>query len=306
MKRSILNNDRAKAFLNTIFRAWDNFKRQISRRSNSSATINIEKYLEIDKMENSFGKIENQAYYSELLSRAFRGLNFGYEALDNGEKTLLLQLRTQIGKTSEIIHLFDVGANIGLYTRQLISCFRASNVIIHSFEPSKYAFDKLKEKFEGSPRLLLNNVALSNKNGKAKLFSDVYGSGMASLTKRKLEYRNIEMKYEEEVNLLKLSEYVAKNRISRIFLLKIDTEGHELEVLQGGKKLIQERRIEHIQFEFGGTNIDTRTFLKDFYSILGKNYDIFRIVKNGIYALGSYSEELEIFRYANYYARLKY
>lgn len=36
----------------------------------------------------------------------------------------------------------------------------------------------------------------------------------------------------------------------RIFFLKIDVEGHELEVLQGAQGLLSERRIDNVVFEY--------------------------------------------------------
>ena len=52
-----------------------------------------------------------------------------------------------------------------------------------------------------------------------------------------------------------------KNKFSKIDLLKLDVEGHELYLLSA-KKFIS--KISVIQFEFGGCNIDTRTYFRDF------------------------------------------
>ena len=64
----------------------------------------------------------------------------------------------------------------------------------------------------------------------------------------------------EEVNLMRFDNYWDENKY--IDFVKIDVEGHELEVLEGFGNLIKITKL--IQFEFGGCNIDTRTFFKIF------------------------------------------
>ena len=44
-------------------------------------------------------------------------------------------------------------------------------------------------------------------------------------------------------------------------LIKIDVEGHELDVLDSGRETVS--RVWVVQFEFGGYNIDTRTCFHD-------------------------------------------
>ena len=65
-----------------------------------------------------------------------------------------------------------------------------------------------------------------------------------------------------------------------IDLLKLDVEGHELEVLRGGVRMFAQRRVKMVSFEFGGCNIDSRTYFRDFYYFFQENglQDIFRMV----------------------------
>ena len=57
-----------------------------------------------------------------------------------------------------------------------------------------------------------------------------------------------------------------------------------------------------IQFEFGGCNIDYRTYFRDFYYLLKENYKIYRILKDGLFELKQYKESYEIFINVNYLA----
>lgn len=40
-------------------------------------------------------------------------------------------------------------------------------------------------------------------------------------------------------------------------------EGHELDVLAGAEEAL--KSVQLVQFEFGGCNIDTRTYFQDFF-----------------------------------------
>ena len=66
--------------------------------------------------------------------------------------------------------------------------------------------------------------------------------------------------------------------------------------------MIEEQRIRLIQFEFGGTSIDSRTYFRDFWQLLSPNYTLYRIVGNGLRRIDAYSEFLEIFVTVNFLA----
>ena len=62
--------------------------------------------------------------------------------------------------------------------------------------------------------------------------------------------------------------------------------------------------IDFIQFEFGGCNIDSRTYLQDFWYEL-KNYQIKRIIRDGLVDIGVYRESEEMFGNQNFLASLR-
>lgn len=82
--------------------------------------------------------------------------------------------------------------------------------------------------------------------------------------------------------------------------MKLDVEGHELAVLKGGKQMLDDGKIHVIQFEFGGCNIDSRTYFQDFFYLLSPGFRIYRIVKDGLFPIEEYSEDLEVFKTTNY------
>jgi hypothetical protein len=108
----------------------------------------------------------------------------------------------------------------------------------------------------------------------------------------------------ETVRTRTLDDYCDINDIEQIDYLKIDVEGHELDVLSGATKMIENKSIDRISFEFGGSNIDTRTYLRDYHNFFDKRgYDIYRILPTAnLYKLGRYRELDEKFRTTNYVA----
>ena len=81
----------------------------------------------------------------------------------------------------------------------------------------------------------------------------------------------------------------------------MDVEGHELDVLKGATKALQDISI--IQFEFGGSNIDTRTYFQDFwYFFSDLGFDLYRLGPRKPLRITNYSEHDETFRPTNYIA----
>ena len=84
-------------------------------------------------------------------------------------------------------------------------------------------------------------------------------------------------------------------------VLKLDVEGHELDVLEGSMETL--KNIQIVQFEFGGTCIDSRKYFLDywrFFSNLG--FDLYRMAPKGLIRIISYSERDETFRFTNVFA----
>ena len=194
--------------------------------------------------------------------------------------------------------IFDVGANEGLYTRALLDQCPSAKVI--AFEPSSTSLARLSDRFMGDSRVSICPLALGSKMESRTLYSDQAGSGLASLTKRRLEHFKIDFKYEEQIAVTTLDMWARSNSMQPQFI-KIDVEGHELEVLQGGTDTLKSVKL--IQFEFGGCNIDTRTYFQDFwYFFQDRGFNLYRISPSGPSRIEHYSEEDEYFSTTNYLA----
>jgi FkbM family methyltransferase len=179
---------------------------------------------------------------------------------------------------------------------------RDPNITIHIFEPSKTNLQILNSKFIKNKNITINPLAVSDTTGTATLFSNEPGSGMGSLSKRKLDHVGINFEVTESISTIRFEEYwTEKLNCCEIDLVKIDVEGHELSVLNSfGAALFKTKSI---QFEFGGTCIDTRTFFQDFWYFFSKNnYQIYRITPLGLQKIEIYREFDESFYYTNFIA----
>lgn len=231
----------------------------------------------------------------ELDLKHVQGKGIGAGSVELEAKSALEFLKS-LGIEKPIV--IDVGANNGNYSEEVLKL--NSYARIFAFEPSQKAREFLGQKFKDDSRVKIISSALGKTESKKTLWSDVAGSGLASLTKRRLEHFGIEFNHSEEVEVTTLDKWIEFAQINPN-LIKIDVEGHELDVLKGGLKTLSVAQV--IQFEFGGCNIDTRTFFQDFWYLLTPlGFTIYRIAKTRPIQIVNYSEEDEYFMTTNYLA----
>lgn len=223
----------------------------------------------------------------------------------NGEEFFVDNLFAYLKKRyQDEITLFDIGANIGDYTQVLLdksSSFQ-NKLKIHVFEPTQSCYEVLKKKFSGVEEVVLNQMAVSNCNGTAKIFSNEQKSGLASLYKRNLDAYSIKMNQSEVVNTLRLEDYIDRKHINHIHLLKVDVEGHEMAAFEGLGSYLEENFIDFVQFEYGGANLDSHTSLMGFFSLFEKaGFKLAKVMPNGL-NIRRYQPWMDNFQYANYVA----
>ena len=194
----------------------------------------------------------------------------------------------------------DIGGNVGNYTAELRR--KNPDLEIHTFEPSAGNVAKLSARFKDDRLITLVPFALSDEAGSATLFADRPGSGLGSLTKRRLDHFNIAFETTETIKTVRFEDYWREQLRSRpLDIVKIDVEGHELAALKGFGGALNATRV--LQFEFGGCNIDTRTYFQDFwYLFKHQKFAIYRFTPLGVEEMTQYKESDEFFSTTNYLA----
>jgi len=253
-------------------------------------------------LNDMMGKKRFQKLFEYLFKVSSKGMNYGNGGNFNesGELYVLEYINEKL-KDEKSLTIFDVGGNVGNYSKALSEVFK-NNATIHSFEPSKRTYEIFLETTKNIQCIIPNNFGLSDIENNQLLYTNKDGSGLASVYQRKLDHFGISMDKSEEIKLSTIDLYCKKNNIDRINFLKLDIEGHELNALKGAKEMIENKRIDYIQFEFGGCNIDSRTYFQDFYYLLQENYNLHRVLKDGLVKISTYKETYEIFITINYLA----
>jgi len=251
-----------------------------------------------------FGPLVPQAAWVRLHRLALQGMNIGSAGhpSDSGELWVLDRaLRHAMAAEAPVV--FDVGANVGDYAEAV--CERAGGrVQLHCFEPSAKVFAKLEQRVGGKPGVTLHRVGLSDAPGEAVLHSSANEaeSGMSSLYDRKLDHVGIRLGQTETIHLTTIDRFCEAHGVERVHFMKLDCEGHELKVLAGGRRMIERGAVDMVQFEFGGCNLDSRTYLKDFFDVLTPRYALYRVLRRGVQPLPVYREQDEIFTTTNFLA----
>lgn len=245
-----------------------------------------------------------------ILTTFLLGIGTGSFPAESGEKSIfdfLLKVRDQNNDDPYII--FDVGANIGQFLELALTNLEGKKLEIYAFEPAREAYQALKKKHQTKSFIRLENLGLDNKSHRAKIYYEQPRSLRASKYQRDLRHLDVEFNQSEPVNFITLDEYCVTNQVKKIDLLKIDVEGNELNVLKGGIRMLEEKKISLITFEFGRSQIDSRVFFKDVYYFLCsyKMEKLFRILANGyLKPIDEYDESCEIFFPANYLAIMNF
>lgn len=142
--------------------------------------------------------------------------------------------------------IFDIGANIG--QTAIIYNSQFNNAEIFCFEPAESNFNALKKNTWHSKNIHPIHNAVGSQSGTVKLFHS-HDPTMHHLKKSPID--ETDERSSELVELITLDEFCKKNEIEFIDLLKVDTEGHDLEVLKGAEDLLTRQRISVIYTETG-------------------------------------------------------
>lgn len=260
-------------------------------------------YPILNQLKNYYGDKNYQDIFEKLYDTAIAGMFYGAgeNVSNSGEINSLNYIKNKLVQGPKTF--FDVGANIGKFSGALYSIF--DGFCCHCFEPSRVTFIKLQNNIGKYSNIFLNNFGLGEKEENLILYYDYPESGLASVYKRELSFRNIHMNMKEEIKLRTVDSYCKENSIDKIDILKIDAEGHEIPILKGSLEMINKGAVKFIQFEFGGCNIDSRTYFRDFWFLLSDKYTIYRILENGFKDISNYKETLEIFTTVNFLAELR-
>lgn len=156
--------------------------------------------------------------------------------------------------------VLDIGANVGQYAAQIKSV--SPQAVVYAFEPHPQTFTVLAAEAKRHGFMALN-LGCGDAAGQAQLFdyaASEAGSVHASLYRDVIERIHHSASAAWPVMITTIDRFLQEAGLTHVGLLKIDTEGHELAVLQGAQQAITAGQIDIIQFEFNEMNIASRVF----------------------------------------------
>lgn len=208
---------------------------------------------------------------------------------------------------SRVIHrpnptVLDLGANHGVWTLEMQRLLGTGGrwILIDAASECCQSMRSIKG-------VEVIEAAIGERPGKAVFYTPGNASVLGSLYNRQDTCIEGQSMQAREVAVTTVDQILNERGITEVDLLKMDLEGHELFALRGASEALKHGRIRAITFEFGSSNVNSRTYFRDFWDLLtGFQYRIERIRPGGGTArISEYYEDLEYFRgVTNYIAVL--
>lgn len=186
--------------------------------------------------------------------------NASYKPHQNGERWLLQALSREPMRT-----IVDVGANVGDWSLLAAAVFPDATIYALEIVPRTAA--TLRERTAAVSRIKPFDLGLADHTGTMTVRFNPAATTHTTFT----EYPHGWEGERIEARVMRGDEFLTREGLPSVDLLKLDVEGAEHLVLRGLGDALPGRRIRFIQFEYGRVNVLTRFLLKDFYELFTRD-----------------------------------
>ncbi|MDC0343797.1 FkbM family methyltransferase [bacterium] len=197
--------------------------------------------------------------------------NLSFDPDVNGERFLLAALSKHGYDCGTIM---DIGANIGGWADMAINIWPAAN--LHLIDSSPSAVATLKKKYAGMVKLRIHHVAIGLEEGTITVAENA----------DTLSHSRVEVARKGARNKLRMVSGAALCRaakIEKIDLLKVDTEGFDLDVIHGFGDMIAQRKVGILQFEHYAVSMCYRRPFSDAMQLLhDAGYQLAKLFPDGV------------------------
>lgn len=139
--------------------------------------------------------------------------------------------------------VFDIGSNLGTFSQQLSKTFSKKLLEVHSFEPIDELLTKQKIK---NGNLYKYNFVISDISGLIDFFEHEISSQSSVMLNDKINNQKVKKLTKESITL---EQAIEKTSVSKIDLLKLDTEGNEYDILKHSEHLLKQKIFKIIKVE---------------------------------------------------------
>ncbi len=221
----------------------------------------------------------------------------------NGERRLIEAFAQGAAHTGLAPVIFDVGANVGEWSAHLVerlAACGAARPILHVFEPAPDVRLGLEQ------RLRAESAKISSLEVRAEAVADAVGEATFSVFGERARRSTLVTLGAEspsavvDVAVTSLDAYALARGITRIDLVKIDTEGNDCRVLEGARGLLAKGAIGWAQLEYNHRWIGYRRYLRDVFELVAPfGYWVGKVTPLGIERYQAWHPELESYREGN-------
>ena len=147
--------------------------------------------------------------------------------------------------------VLDVGANEGQFAKKIREL--APGAFIYSFEPLPEVFEALKAGFEGDTKFKAFPYGLGQQEESIDIYLNDYtpsSSILAMAQKHEENFPETQNKRVVQINLKRLDDLMRSEKTAGPFLLKIDVQGFEENVIAGAPETIAKADVILIELSF--------------------------------------------------------
>ena len=215
---------------------------------------------------------------------------FFYDLVDN----LIHQERiVKFIDSKDVKIVVDIGAHKGEFLKHIKKIKSIKKV--YSLEPQKKIYRELLKEIDNKI-FFSYNIAISNRIGRQKMQINDFSmtSTLSKVNENSIYYKiknfiigNKKKKF-EYIKTEKLDFFTKKRKLNKIDLLKIDTEGHELNVVKSGLKTL--KKSKYLLIEFRQNDLYLNYSSQALHKIVIKNN--FKLVKKFKFPMFSMEDRL--------------
>jgi len=181
------------------------------------------------------------------LSRECFGEGVEFECFDNPLSEMvatdILAGRTypRIDAATAVRTVLDVGANVGAAAVWFSLAYPGATV--HALEPAREPFALLERNTTGRPNIVVHAAGLFSADRSASLHHGALDTVTASVGASRLTRGDA-----ETVQLRSVADWLRENSIDVVDVLKLDTEGCEIPILEGMRDQLGSVQVLHVEF----------------------------------------------------------
>jgi FkbM family methyltransferase len=187
---------------------------------------------------------------------------FGIAGFQRILTTHYSMLKNNVGQFSQLHTVIDIGASIGEFTKMLRVINKDADIF--SVEPNPFAYGCLVKNVKHDSKIRTYNSAIANKDTIIKMKLPENSSWLSHISQDGVD-----------IKALTLDSFCSENHIRKIDLIKVDVEGFEHFVFEGGKETLKSTK--YIITEVSVAN-NTRYTLSKLLSLLNSSEFNFQLL----------------------------